>query len=115
MAVSRSNFQVAAGGNPVVWLDARVGDANAIIIRHAQLRIDHNAEPVLVGLIGIIVISDARIIGKRRGIISRNAAALAVHVTEIPIGYNISVFGRLTEKLDRAVEVPAFIGFLGLL
>jgi xanthosine utilization system XapX-like protein len=79
------------------------------------LRVHHDAEPVLIGLIGIVVISDARIIGKCRCIIAGNAAALAVDMTEIPIGDNISILGGPAEKLDRTVEVPVVVGLLGLL
>ena len=73
MAVSGGNLQITAGGDPVVRLDARARYSNTIVIGHAQLRIHHDAQPVLVALVGIIGVGHAQIIGKCRRIITRIA------------------------------------------
>jgi hypothetical protein len=115
MTVGGSYSQIASGGDLIVRLDSGIGNADAVVIGHAQLGVHHDAQAVLIAFIGIIGFSHPRIIGEGNGIVARNAAAGAIDMAEVPVSNNVAVFGSPAEKLDRLIGVAVFISLLGFL
>ena len=79
------------------------------------IEFDDDAEAVLVILIGIVVIGHAAIVAIGRRIIARHAPALAVHVAQIPVGYDVAIVCSAAKQRNGAVVVAILVGSLGFL
>ena len=115
MAIGGGDLHVRAGGCLRILGDARRSDARPLIVGDPDHGVDADPQAILVLLVGVVEVGDARIIGIGGGVIPWHTPPQAVHVAQIPVGHDVAVIRGLAEEAQGAVVVAVLVGALSLL